>query len=290
MISKKEAVLAMLKAAEGTMDAAGFKISSPKNPGEDEGDIEYTGMLGTVTLKQDGKVLSILCKKNAGEAKEVSQVLFDYEDEDWDARASKSVANEISESVAGFYKTQVIYAAADTKKADKSKGDKAKGALETAPAPAKKKNKKDSVVTYEPINLANRLENIYPELKGNIDQNVAKYEIFLAEEYFETLATPLILGSIRTEDRQTLKKVFNAFNIFYDEGDNDVQSLITVSVLGIGFAKEPELYTKCESYMNDDLKDAVTPIMHYLQTSGGKKKVAKFQNPQPFKAKGLKAK
>lgn len=284
MVLKKDAILTILKSVDGTMSAAGLSVSSPKNPGENDLDIVFSGETGDVTLKINENIMEVLCKKTCDTEKSVAQILFDIESEEWNAKDSKSVANEIADSVASYFGTPLVL---DTPES-KSKGDKTKNknaSPEREEAIAKKKNKKESVVTYEPINLAYRMENIYPQTKGELDKNTEKYDTFLEEVYFETIATPLILDTIRSEDRQTLKKIFNAFNIFYEEGSKDVQGLIAVSILGINFAEEPVLFEKCSDYMDDDLRDAVQPIMTYLNSASGKKKAKLFHNPKPYKAK-----
>ncbi len=281
MVLKKDAVLSVLKSIDATMKAAELSLTSPKKPGEDDGALVFGGPKGDVTLKTESNILSVVCKRLGDEEKTVAQILFDIEDEDWDSKDTKSVANEIASSVAEHFGTPLIYDTQESKKSDK----KAPSDAERDEAIAKKKTKKDSVVTYEPINLANRMENIYPETKGSLDKNVERFEVFLAEEYFETVATPLILESIRSADRQTMKKLFNAFNIFYEEGAKDVQSLIAVSILGVNFTSEPELYDNCVEFMDADLKDAVDPIIKYLKTSSGKKKIREFHDPKPYKAK-----
>ncbi len=282
MVLKKDAVLSVLKSIDATMKAAELSLTSPKNPGEDDSDLVFGGPKGDVTLKTEGNILSVVCKRLGDQEKTVAQILFDIEDEEWNSKDTKSVANEIANSVAGHFGTPLIYDTQESKKSDKNKNA---SDTEREEAIAKKKSKKDSVVTYEAENLANRIENIYPEIKGSLDANTERFEVFLPEEYFETIATPLILDSIRKSDRQTMKKLFNAFNIFYEEGAKDVQSLIAVSILGVNFVQEPELYDNCVEFMESDLKDAIDPIVKYLKTSSGKKKIREFHDPKPYKEK-----
>lgn len=286
MVLRKDAVLSILKSIDATMKAAEFSLTSPKKPEEDDGDLVFSGPKGDITLKTEDKILSVICKSLGDQEKTVSQILFDIDDADWDSKDTKSVANEIADSVASHFGTPLIYDTQESKKSDKKSDSKtANTDAEREEAIAKKKSKKESVITYESINLANRMENIYPDIKGAIDKNTELFEVFLAEEYFESVATPLILDSIRNSDRQTMKKLFNAFNIFYEEGPKDVQSLVAVSILGIHFAEEPQLYDNSVEFMGTDLKDAVDPIVKYLRTASGKKKINEFHNPKPYKAK-----
>lgn len=287
MVLKKDFVLTLLKSIDGTIQAAGLSLTSPKNPGEDDSDLVFCGEIGEVTLTEEGNILNVNCKTDDTEYQTVSQILIECEKDEWNAKDTKSVANEVAECISQFFGTPLVYDTAESKnKNDKSSKGQDEGAQTTAISKKKSVNK-DSVVTYEPVNLANRIENIYSDLKGKIDENIEKYEMFLPEEYFSEYANKYIIETIRNEDRQTMKKIFNAFNIFYDDGSNDVQSLIAVSILGVNFAKEEELLSKSESYMDDDLYNVVKTIVTYLNTSSGKKKLKKFENPEPYKSRRI---
>ncbi|NLL62912.1 MAG: hypothetical protein GX241_01510 [Ruminococcaceae bacterium] len=287
MVSKKDSILALLKSSEPTMVAAGLNLTGPAKPGEDEADITFEGELGEVVLKLEENILKILCKKNDGDFRTVSQTLFDYEDENWEARDTKSVANEVAESISSFFGTELIY---DSTKSDKTTKNKnlTPELEEFLQSGKKKKSKRESTISYEAENLAHRMENIFPELKGELDKNIEEYEMFLPEAYFEKLATPLILNAIRKKDRQTLKKIFNAFNIFYDEGPSDIQSLIVVSILGINFVADETLFEKSSEFMSEVLLEAVESVVSFLKTGKGKRQMQIILNPQPYKSKRLK--
>ena len=294
MVLKKDFVLTLLKSIDGTINAAGFSLSSPKNPGEDGSDLDsdlvFCGEIGEVTLTEEDNILNVKCKTNDTEYQTVSQILIEYEKEEWNAKDTKSVANEVAECISQFFGTPLIYDTAESKgKSDKSPKNKNEETQDSLVSKKKSINK-DSVVTYEPVNLANRIENIYSDLKGKIDENIEKYEMFLPEEYFNEYANKYIIETIRNEDRQTMKKIFNAFNTFYDDGSNDVQSLIAVSILGVNFAKEEELLNKSESYIDDDLYDVVKTIVVYLNSSSGKRKLNKLENPVPYKSRRIRKK
>ena len=290
MVLKKDAILTLIKSITPTMEAAGFELTSPKKPGEDDEDLVFSGKLGNITIKAYDQLVELVCQRDGEGEHSIAKILFDFESEGWEVKDCKSTANELAETVSRYFGTPLVYESQENKKNDKNKNDKSgkNSKDESAPRPKKKNRKRDSVLAYEAINLANRMENIYPEIKGEIDKNIADFGLFLPDEYFEKVANPLILESIRKKDRQTMKKLFNAFNIFYDEGTKDVQSLVAVSILGINFVKEPELLDNCSSLMADELEDAVVPIMTYLKTPSGKSKIKAFENPNPYKGKGKK--
>ena len=283
MISKKEALATLIKSLDGTMTAAGMALTSKASP-EELDPITYSGEYGEVELSFEENILNIKCKAEGQEWKTVAATLFDLEDEEWSDKLTKSAANVACEGVAKYYGTEIVYAGKTAKgKASSSMTPEIEEFLEKG---KKKKKSKEAGPSYDVVSLGYRMENIFPGIKGNVDENIAKYEMFLPEEFFEQYATPLIIDSIKTSNRQNLKKIFNAFNTFYEEGDNDVQSLIAVSVLGINMAKDDELLPNCESFMDQDLQDAVLPVVKYLKGSG-KKQLETFANPKPYVPKKI---
>ena len=264
---------------------AKFSLTSSKAPEEIADPITYSGEYGEVELKVEENILNINCKALGTDWKTVTQTLFDPSEEDWDDKATKSTANAICEAVSTYYGTECVLPG----KAAKTNAKDSKIIAIDPQENIKKAKKKEAVATYEPEALALRMENIFQDLKGEMLNNLGKYETFLPEEYFETLVTPRIMEAIKLNDRPTLKKVFNAFNTFYDEGDNNMQSLIVVSVLGMNLAKDDSLLEKCEPFMDDNLKAAVEPVVTYLKTgNGAKKRIGFFENPTTAKIKSKK--
>ncbi|MDO5448077.1 MAG: hypothetical protein Q4F70_00530 [Clostridia bacterium] len=288
MVSNKDALQTLIKSIDGTMAAAKFALTSAKAPEELADPITYEGEYGEVELKIEENVLNVNCKALGTDWKTVTQTLFDPSEEEWDDKATKSTANAICEAVSTYYGTECVFPGKAAKAASGSKKD-AKVIAVDPQENIKKSKKKEAVASYEPEALAIRMENIFQDLKGEMVNNIEKYEIFLPEEYFETLVTPRILEAIKLNDRPTLKKIFNTFNNFYDEGDNNMQSLIVVSILGMNLAKDDTLLEKCESFMDDNLKAAVTPVVTYLKTGkGAGKRIGFFNDPKTAKIKSKK--
>lgn len=278
----KSALLTLIKSVEGTMTAASFALTSAKSPEDTAEPITYAGDFGEVELKFEENVINVNCKAEGTEWKTVAQTLFDLSDETWDDKATKSAANVVCEAVSKYYGTECVYAGKTAKAAKEGKSNIVDM---TAPAQQAKKAKKEkNSDSYDVITLSNRMENIFQDLKGEMVNNIEKYDIFLPEEYYETLVTPRIVEAMKTNDRPVLKKVFNTFNTFYDEGDNDIQSLIVVSILGMNFASDESLLKNCETLMDENLYDAVMPVVTYLKTGkGAKKRIAAFTNPEAKK-------
>ena len=272
---KDEALLSLVNSIEGTAAAAGMKPISEKGAAgkntilSEEGgktSVTYTGDLGEVVLELEGVALNVLCRRT-------------------DQTASKTVSNEISESIGKFFGTHVVYADKKAGKGGQANAKEDEGVVYAAPAAAKAavKQAKKVADSFEPIHLALRMESIYPELKGKVEENVAQFGQFLPEEYFEKYGTAPIMDSIRKNDRAVLKRLFKAFNTFYDEGEKDTQSLIAVSILGMNFAQEPELLEKNLSFMNETLGPTVQKIVEYLQKGSAKRKIKAYENPKAYK-------
>lgn len=292
---KEEALLSLVNSIEGTAAAAGMKPISEKGAAgkntilSEEGgktSVTYTGDLGEVVLELEGIALNVLCRRTDQTAsKTVSTELFDYDTDGFSGKEIRSVANEISESIGKFFGTHVVYADKKAGKGGQANAKEDEGVVYAAPAAAKAavKQAKKVADSFEPIHLALRMESIYPELKGKVEENVAQFGQFLPEEYFEKYGTAPIMDSIRKNDRAVLKRLFKAFNTFYDEGEKDTQSLIAVSILGMNFAQEPELLEKNLSFMNETLGPTVQKIVEYLQKGSAKRKIKAYENPKAYK-------
>lgn len=297
MLNKTDAIFSLLKSLEPTLKCGGFRVIVPSDTqkGElpfmkvdDKETLGLSGEIGSVLLIMSDKKLQVLCSDEVGKSvgemnyKAVSLSMFDYDEKDFDARDIKSLANEISDSIIKFYHIDMSSGENSDAVAEKAKIDAAK----------RKKVNKNSSMSYESINLAAKISNIYPEIKDKIDENVDTYNIFLGDIFFDEVANPLIIDSIKKQDRQTMKKLFNVFNTFYDEGPKDTQSLVAVTILGRNIEKEPEILDIAEEYMDENLGPAVKQIAKYLSKATTKGTLKKFDNPvatKPKKVKKVKA-
>lgn len=283
MISINDAVLVLLKTMEETIETCNLSVvyldDKKEKAFKTDGDkhiISLSSDTGAVKIEfYDGKVFLFCANKSFDDAQEsdyrqISVSLLELDEEICEARDVKSVGNEICESVEKFFgKAKKVVVGKEAKTAYKKGG-------------------KNSTVTYEPENLAVRISNIFPELKEELEKNTEKYEMTLPEEFFKEHANELIMNSIRNNEAQKLKKLFNVFNMFYEEGPKDTQSLIAVSILGINLKDEKELLEKIDKYLDKELKSAVTSIVEYLSTSSGKKALKSIENPKPYESKRIK--
>ena len=258
--------MSLVKQLEGTMNAAGLKPADKDVIASDEtmDVIRYAGDAGDVRLEyKDGSLEVLGTSEEDGAFKNLGTLLFEAESEDWGAKDIRSAANEVAETVAEFFGTTFVTAGSSEKAQQKQKsGAKAN---EKAPAPAPKKKKAKKSDSYEPADLIYRLEAIYPDYAGKAFANEEEFGTFLPEEYLQH------------------KKLFKTFNNYYDDGEKDTQSLIAVTILGMGAAKEEGLLTVIENYASEDLMNIVRNVANYLNTGAGKRALKKYADPKPYK-------
>ena len=138
--------------------------------------------------------------------------------------------------------------------------------------------------SYDSITLANKLALIFPEFKSVIKENVEKYDKFLAEDFFKNTATPVIIDEIKKKDPNMLRKIFGVLNEMYDDGTNQVQSLIVVSILG-GLENNTTLIAELIDYMSPNMVPQVIEVNKYLATRAGKRAQDKLDNPLKYRCK-----
>lgn len=275
MIAKTDAINALLKALEGTLSLAG--VSKVEEESNDE-QVLFAGEAGDLRLVFENNFISLFGKKDEDE-RLLAQTLFEPEVEDWVEKDTLSTAADVAESVAAFFGISSVLPGQKAPAAKKASGKKADQPQQ--PKKAGKKNKKDAQA-YDVINLAYRMEAIFPELAGSVDSLVEKYGKFLPEEYFSTYANSYIVDAVKKNDRNILKRLFKSLNAFYEEGEKDTQSLVAVSILGMNMAKDADFAKNLEGWLGEDLGPAVEQIATFLQKSG-KKYISKFENPVPYK-------
>lgn len=292
-MTRKEALISLPKMIEGTTALLNMELKMTQEKGEKvptpvitDGDNEYLlfeGERGAVKIDLLPHAVEVFCRKGDTEGFTLeNQILFEYSDDSWDAKESRSAANFVSETIADYFDSEFVPASESQETVAKIEKGEEKPLPEKPASDVKKKIKKKGV-NYKAVTLALRMEAIYPEIKGEVDKMIDRYGVFLPEEYFETYATPLVVKSIKAEDRQTLKKVFKAFNKFYSEGTSDVQSLIVVSILGLSITKDDSLLKKCKNYMNEALQPAVISLVNYLGKHHPDKYIEEYNNPGPYK-------
>lgn len=164
---------------------------------------------------------------------------------------------------------------------------------EKAPLPRKSASKMPQTVSkaavkggmsYDENTLASKICLVFPELRDTYKANVEHYGEFLAQEFFSEYATPLIINAIKENKPATMKKLFQTLNEMYEDGTNDLQSLIAVTIMG-ELNNDQILLARCVDYMSETMAPPVIEVNKYLASGAGKKARAKLENPPAYKPK-----
>ena len=150
------------------------------------------------------------------------------------------------------------------------------------PVPVSRTQAKSGVMSYNPLTLANRLLAVYPELKEIYKQNIEDYGEFLAEDFFINHANKLIIETINKSDPQKMKKLFGIFNEVFEDGTNETQGVIAVTILGSQH-NDPDFMQKIVEYMEGGLLEAVVEVNKYLEKNKGAR--LRLEKPPLYKPK-----
>ena len=260
-----------------TMEDCGFKVIIPEGVSKDELPavtesgrtvIRYKGEKKAVKIEYFNNLISLYGANKEGEIldsdySKLTASLLDEENSD--AKGVRYVVNDFSETLIETFGTKDI-------KPVKSK----------LPPPVSKAAAKSGAVSYDPNTLANRFTTIYPELREEYKKNCEKYGQFLPEDFFDNHGTKVVLDTIKENNPSKMKKLFNLFNDIYEDGTNETQSIIVVTILG-KIDNDQEMLANCVDYMSDDLTAPVINVNKFLGSSAGKSAKMRMANPPKYK-------
>lgn len=157
-----------------------------------------------------------------------------------------------------------------------------------APTPVSRSQAKSGVLSYDANTLGSRFTTVYPELREQYKANLEDYGEFLAEDFFTKYGNAAVVETIRENDPAKMKKLFKLLNDIYEDGTNDTQSIVAVTILGCSLADNPELVDVAKEYFSETMSEPVCEIIKYL----GKSKSARMrlENPPLYKPKKEKKK
>ena len=274
----EEALTLLLAGTNETLQKNGFSAVIPDNVEKDalplssDGEhtyMDFTGDKGRVRFDFCGTQAVLLCGDADAQDEQLTKVSTNYFDpEEFTQRDVKSLCNEFNDTL-------------NSKFAEKN-GNKSKSTK--MPAPVSRSAVKNGSQSYDGNTLANRLLALYPDLKEPYRANYETYGEFLPETFFIEHATARVIGTIRSGSRQECTKLFRILNDIYENGSNDTQGLIAVTILG-EMHNDPKLCETAEQYMCEDMHDTVLLVNRYLESSKGKRMREKLQNPPAYKPK-----
>ncbi len=262
-------------------DNLGFHVVVPEGtekgaPPISESNGKYTALFsgdkGTFKLEVSDNKIYLKCtaaKTEMAVENDFSQESVSlFEEDSINDQDIRSMSNEFGENIEKFF-------------ASGRSGKKAK-----LPTPVSKNAAKSGSVYYDAVTLGARISQIYPELKDAYKENIETYGEFLVEDFFINHGNAAILNTIRENNPQKMRKLFNCLNEIYNDGTNEVQGVIVITILG-SIRNDEQLLANCVDYM-DDMTLAVIEANKYLAKS--KQANNKLENPPAYKPKRQKKK
>lgn len=264
----------IIKNMEKTMTTVGFSIVVPMGMAKGELPVvnknghtiaQYSGKKGSALIDFFEGKISLLCANSPADSaveddyKKISTTLFDPEKAD--DRDLKYLVNDFNDGIIDTFG---------------KKGNSAK----KLPQPVSKAAAKNGTVYYDLITLGSRFTGVYPELKDAYKENIEKYGEFLADDFFLNYGNAKFRETVQKNDPVQMKKLFNMLNNVYNDGTNQVQSVIVVTIMGSLYDDET-LLANCVDYM-EDMTLSVIETNKLLRKSATR---SKLEHPPLYKPK-----
>ena len=267
------------------LDKSGFSPKLPDGAGKDEIPLSIDSGRYFLTFAGNGKGLRIehFNKKIAlygalkdgeildSDYSKLTETLFDPDEAN--EKDVRYVVNDFSDTVTETFGI---------------KGEKA-SIKSKIPTPVSKAAVQSGSSSYDPNTLASRFTTIFPELRGEYKANIERYGQFLPEDFFINHGNKVVLDTIRQNNPTAMKRMFKLFNEIYDDGTNETQSLICVTILG-SLNNDQEMLANCVDYMSPELTGPVINVNKYLGSRDGRGARMKLDNPPAYKPKKKKKK
>lgn len=236
--------------------------------------IMYRGDNGRIRIEYDNGKLGLFCAKTEeadapdDDMPRISLSLFDLEN--FNEKDVKYICQEYCESF------------------DKLFSHKPAHSGKKAPTPVSRTQAKSGALSYDANTLGSRFTTIYPELREEYKKNLDMYGEFLGDDFFVNHGNKAVIETIRENDKIKMRKLFKLLNDIYEDGTNDTQSLVAVTILGCSISENPELLENAEEYFSETMREPVCEIIRYLSKS--KSARLRLQNPPLYKPKKEKKK
>lgn len=261
----KEILQHIEKSLSETNDNLGFKRQSLT-----DSELSFAGEKGIYRLVHDSEsnILSFECayedKGGETEYNTISRLLLDPED--FDERELRSISNDIIEEVERLFKVKKQV------NLDKVKMPKA----------VSRTNAKNGIISYDVDSLANRFGAQYPEFKDEIKRNIYEYGEFLPETFFTEHGNAKVLDIIKNGSAADRKKLFKLLGEIFEDGTNEVQDIIAVTILG-EMKNDPEMMAVADQYMTEYMSGPVHEVNKI--TAKNNRFTKKLANPPAYKPK-----
>ena len=262
MLNRNDALALVLKGCTEKFEQLGFTSASVCENG-DEAYVDFTKDDITIRLVSHDNLLDVTDKSGEGDFVKTESNLLDLDE--IDERDIKSLCNEICDTVGSSY------------------GKKARQAAAKKTPHTISKSAAKNGTEYDANTLASRISTLYPELKDAYKENFQTYDEFLGDDFFVNHANKYIMETIRGNDKQQMKKLFKILSEIYENGSNDVQDLVVVTILG-EIDNDEKLIAKCrEEITDEDFYETLVAVNKYLASPAGKKAKELMKNPPAYK-------
>lgn len=112
------------------------------------------------------------------------------------------------------------------------------------------------------------------------------YGEFLPETFFMEIGTPKVLDVIKNGKPEEQKKLFKMLGEVYEDGTNEVQDIIGVTILG-EMKNDPDMMAVADKYMTEYMAGPVHEINKL--TAKNNRFTRKLKNPPAYKPKKKKS-
>ncbi len=283
MLELNYALNLIMKGIDSTVTEAGFSVEYPEGikkpdlPIRTEGQksiIMYRGEKGRIRIEfENNKLALFIARADEGDAPDddmprISLSLLELET--FDERDLKYIFEEYIETI------------------EKNFSNKSSLAGKKLPTPVSRSQAKSGALSYDANTLGSRFTTIYPELRDEYKNNIDTYGEFLAEDFFVNHGNAKVIETLRQNDKIKMRQLFKLLNDIYEDGTNDTQSLVGVTILGVSIADNPELLENAQEFFSDTMREPVTEIINFLKKSKGAR--MRLENPPVYKPKKEKKK
>lgn len=241
---------------------------------QSDNSLTFSGEKGIYRITHDSSsdILTFECAyEDRGDETEfntISRSLFELDQ--IDNRDVKSASNEAKDELERLFKVK--------KKVDL---DKVK-----IPKAVSRTKAKNGIISYDTDSLANRFSVLYPEFKETIRLNIATYGEFLPEDFFVNYGTPKCMDVIKNGSDAEQKKLFKMLGEVYEDGTNEVQDIIGVTILG-EMKNDPKMMEVADKYMTEYMSG---PVHEINKLTAKKNRFTKrLANPPAYKPKKKKS-
>lgn len=261
-------IKSVLSSLDDALTSLGFSKTGELSAGENDASVVYSGEKGALKFKYEKEIVSVFSADSEAELESGKKLVASLLPEKGDERDVRYVVNELSDCLNDRFGSKAAVKKAGAKKAPQTVS----------------KNAVKNGSFYDPNTLASKLCLVFPELREPYKQNIEDYGEFMGEKFFTEYGTQKVVDAIRQNNPQTMKRLFQILNDIYENGTNDTQSLIAVTILG-ELNNDKILLARCVDYMSETMAPPVIEVNRFLSTSAGKRARKKLLNPPAYKPK-----